>query len=204
MPRSARHATTFGSRKESIVLIGVVSDIHDHLPRLRAALQRLDAAGAEALICCGDLCSPFVISELARGFPARPIHVVFGNNDGDRYRITTFAQHRRDVARTADVEVHGESAALELGGKRIFVHHFNDVGALIAAAGEFDVVCYGHNHEWKAARRPGASLEINPGAIMGWHPRRGDIPSTYALYDTESDQANIFNTDNGEEVSAGG
>ena len=183
------------------MLIGIVSDIHDHLGRLRVALERLRADGAEALICCGDLCSPFVVTELARGFPMGTSHIVFGNNDGDLYRITMFAMRQKDERGASLVEVHGESVALDLGGKRVFVHHFNDVGALIAAGGQFDAVCYGHNHDWKALRHPGGTLEVNPGAIMGWHPRKGDILSTYALYDTVSDEVRVFDTDSGEIIS---
>jgi putative phosphoesterase len=176
------------------MLVAVISDIHDHLGLLRTALERIQATGVEALICCGDLCSPFVVAELARGFPTGQIAIVFGNNDGDRYRITTAALQHPDAAGAPRVGVLGESATLELGGKRIFVHHFPDVGAAIAAGGQFDAVCYGHDHEWAVQRHPDGSLAINPGAIMGWHPRRGDIASTYALYDTESGAVSIVET----------
>lgn len=186
------------------MLVGIVSDIHDHLPHLRAALERLQAAGAEALICCGDLCSPFVVPELSGGFGGGPITVVFGNNDGDRFRITSLALRQTDAAGKSRVNVAGESATLELGGKRIFVHHFHDVGALVAAGGQFDVACYGHNHDFKAHRHPGGALEINSGAIMGWHPTRGDIPSTYALYDTDRDEVHIFQTESGDVLAAAG
>ncbi|MGH2561895.1 MAG: YfcE family phosphodiesterase [Thermomicrobiales bacterium] len=178
------------------MLIGVISDIHDHLPRLRMALERLREGRAEALICCGDLCSPFVVDELARGFPAGQIVIVFGNNDGDRHRITAKAMTLPD----GRVEVRGESATLELGGKRIFVHHFADVSSLVAASGQFDLVCFGHDHEFRNHREPGASLALNPGAIMGWHPARGDIASTYAVYDTGSGEAVVFETASGEET----
>lgn len=165
--------------------IAILSDIHDHIPNLRAALSRLE--GVEALICCGDLCSPFIVNELAAGFQGA-IHIVFGNNDGDRYRITLNALSRRDT-----IQVHGESASLLLGGKRIYVHHFDDVGRLVAAAGEHAVVCYGHNHEYELSRgREGAALQINPGTILGWHPRKGDVPATYALYDVVTGEATIF------------
>lgn len=41
--------------------IAVLSDIHDNVWNLAAALD----AGAEtdALICCGDLCSPFIVHQ---------------------------------------------------------------------------------------------------------------------------------------------
>lgn len=184
------------------MLVGIVSDIHDQIGRLRVALDRLQAAGAEALICCGDLCSPFIVTELARGFVAGPISIVFGNNDGDRYRMMTVAEQVKSGADEPWIEIAGESATLDLGGKRIFVHHFNDVGALVAASGRFDLVCYGHNHEWLVHRHPGGSLEVNPGAVMGWHPQRGDVPSTFALYDTEGHEARIVDADTGEIVAS--
>jgi putative phosphoesterase len=188
--------------REGAMLVGIVSDMHDQIDRLRVALDRLQAAGAEALICCGDLCSPFIVAELARGFPAGSMAIVFGNNDGDRFRITTVAQQMNNGDGDPRIAIHGESATLELGGKRIFVHHFNDVGALVADTGQFDLVCYGHNHEWLAHRHPGGALEVNPGAVMGWHPRRGAIPSTYALYDTDRHEARIFDADTGEMIAS--
>ncbi len=170
------------------MLIAVLSDIHDHLPNLRAALTQIAAATdgdgqpVAALICCGDLNSPFVIGELSKGF-AGPITLVFGNNDGDRFRITSLA------AAMPNVTVAGETASLELGGKRVFIHHFNDVGALVAAAGQHDLVCYGHNHEYLLRRGANGGVELNPGAIMGWRPGVGDVPATFALYDTEGTAA---------------
>ena len=44
--------------------IAILSDIHDNLWNLAAAISSVQAA--DALICCGDLCSPFVIDELAK------------------------------------------------------------------------------------------------------------------------------------------
>ncbi len=184
------------------MLIGIVSDIHDHLWRLRTALRRIEAAGAQTLICCGDLCSPFVVAELASGFSSGPIVIVFGNNDGDRFRIAAVAARQQDASGAPRVDVRGESAALDLAGKRIFVHHFNDVGSLVAAGGQYDLVCYGHNHEWLARRHPGGGLEVNPGAVMGWHPTKGEIASTYSLYDTERNHVDIIETENGTVLSS--
>jgi len=64
--------------------IAVISDSHDHLLAIRAALRKATEAGAEVLIHCGDLVAPFVISEL-KTFGG-PVHVVLGNNDGDILR----------------------------------------------------------------------------------------------------------------------
>lgn len=152
--------------------IGILSDIHDHIGRLREALGRLE--GADVLLCCGDLCAPFMVDELADGFDG-PVHVVFGNNDGDRFRLGGAAAGREGF------QLHGEFAEPDpgtLGGTRVAMHHFPEVGAAVAAAGRHELVCWGHTHRWSAERRDG-TVALNPGEIMG---RLG--PPTFAVYDT--------------------
>ena len=155
----------------------VLSDIHDNIWNLATVLERVTDAGA--MICCGDLCSPFIVPQLAEGF-AGPIHIVFGNNDGDRFRITQQAQ------RYPHVTLHGEVGTVKFDGVHFAIHHFDDVGRLIAAAGEFDVVCCGHNHIHRV-ENVGTSLWLNPGEIMG---RLG--PATYVIYDTAMGDATRY------------
>ena len=155
--------------------VAILSDIHDNILKLRTALAGCDAA--EALICCGDLCSPFIAKELALGF-AGPIHVVFGNNDGDRFRIATNAKKHPQL------QFHGEYVELDLGGKRFSVNHFDNIGRAIAAGGVYDVVCFGHNHQFEITPQ-GRTLAINPGEIYGGLTG----VSTYVQYDTVTGQA---------------
>lgn len=154
--------------------IAILSDIHDRQDHLADALTQ--CATADAMICCGDLCSPFIIVQLAEGF-AGPIHVVFGNNDGDLFRISEQAR------RFPHVSLHGEFAQIEMGGKRFAVQHFPEIARAVAASGRYDVVCYGHDHQYAVERHPEA-LIINPGAVMG-----GAVPSTFVIYDTVEGKA---------------
>jgi putative phosphoesterase len=164
--------------------IAILSDIHDNVWNLRAALA--GAQAADALICCGDLCSPFVIGLLAEGFAGRPIHIVFGNNDGDLYRIT------QNAAGFEHVRLHGALFQGELGGRRVAVNHYPDIALAIAAAGRHDLVCYGHNHLFNVEQR-GGTLTVNPGAIMGYDPAgKRDIPATFVVYDTETGSTSAF------------
>ena len=164
--------------------IVILSDIHDNIWNLRAALSRLTQA--DALICCGDLCSPFVVNLLADGFRERPIHIVFGNNDGDRFRILKVA------GRFGYVHIDGEFLQTELGGKRFAVNHFNDMGMRLAHTDQFDVVCFGHNHCYQV-ERVGATLALNPGTLMGFDPINvKEVPSTLIIYDTKSDTASGY------------
>src|SRR5690349_11242350 len=109
--------------------IAIVSDIHDNLWNLAVALEAMREA--DVLLCCGDLCSPFVMDELAK-FP-RDVQIVFGNNDADLFRITRKSSDR--------VRVHGEFFEAELGGKRFAMNHFDYLARPIAVSGMYDVVC---------------------------------------------------------------
>ena len=176
--------------------IAVLSDIHDNVWRLASALEAL--RGADAMICCGDLCSPFIVHQLGRGFRG-PIHIVFGNNDGDLYRIANNAR------RYEQIQIHGEFFRGEFEGCRVAANHYDNIGRAIAASGEFEVVCYGHNHVYEVARI-GPTLAINPGAIMGatFAPdgMRTDVASTFVVYDTASGQATGFEVARAGEVQA--
>lgn len=154
--------------------IAVVSDVHDHVHNLRAVLRELGSA--DLLVCPGDLCAPFMVDELADGF-AGPVHVVFGNNDGDTYRIARAAGERPAVT------LHGEFGRLppeEAGGARVAVHHFPEVGRALADGDRYDLVFFGHSHEWEVGRA-GGTVYVNPGEVMG---RLGAV--TAALVDSRS------------------
>jgi len=155
--------------------IGIISDIHDNLAMLRKALQHCQ--DCEALICCGDLCSPFIAKELGLGF-AKPIHIVFGNNDGDRFRLVA------NAARYPQLQFHGEYVELELGGRAFSVNHFDNIGRAIAAGGKFDVVCFGHSHRFDISTL-GKTLVINPGEIFAGLTSS----STFVIYDTATGKA---------------
>jgi len=163
--------------------LAVISDIHDNVWKLEGALER--ARGSDAMICCGDLCSPFIVHQLGRGF-AGPIHIVFGNNDGDLFRITA------NAAKYPQIRIHGEMMRGEFGGKRIAANHYDNIARAIAASGEYDVVCYGHNHVYEVSRT-GRTLAINPGAVMGAtfaaDGSCADVASTFVIYDTQTDRA---------------
>ncbi len=154
--------------------IAAVSDIHDNIWNLEKALKGIAEAGAEALICCGDFCAPFSLKQIADGFEG-PIHVVFGNNDGDPLLLSRVAGQYGDR-----VTLHGIYAELELGGRQIAVIHYPEPARRIAQAGALDLVLYGHDHQ-RHAEWVERTLLANPGEVMG----RWGTP-TFGLYDTET------------------
>jgi putative phosphoesterase len=164
--------------------IPIISDIHDNVWNLAAALEKIK--DSDALICCGDLCSPFIVDLMADGFPNQ-IHIVFGNNDGDQYRIANNA-----VKYDGRVIIHGEFADLKLDAKRFAVNHYPNIARSIAESGDYDLVCYGHNHIYRVEHFNNTLL-INPGAIMGYDGvNKKDVPSTFVVYDTHTENCNGY------------
>lgn len=80
-----------GREERLMTKIAILSDSHDHLHHLGPVLDDVRGQEAEVMLHCGDLCAPFVVAELSKGFPG-PIHVVEGNNDGDGRLIRQVAQ----------------------------------------------------------------------------------------------------------------
>jgi putative phosphoesterase len=151
------------------MLIAVCSDIHDNIWKLEAALPRLNQA--EVLIFCGDFCAPFTLTQLAEGFKG-PVHVVFGNNDGDPRLLV------REAQKAGNVELHGQFGVIEVGDLSIAFNHYPDISRALAHSGLYDVVCYGHDHTLHE-EHIGDTLFVNPGEIMGRFGR-----STFMLIDT--------------------
>jgi uncharacterized protein len=161
--------------------IAILSDIHDNVWTLKAALPHLQ--GADALIFCGDFCSPFVVGLLATGF-AKPVHAVLGNNDGDRHQITL------NACKFDHLKIHGEFGVVELDGKHFAVTHYPEIARAVAASGQHDLVCYGHDHTFTL------DLEnrlLNPGTLMGYNPLgKTNVPATFVVYDTQTRSAQAF------------
>jgi putative phosphoesterase len=152
------------------VRLGILSDTHDELERARGAIELLRAAGAEALIHCGDLASPAIVAVLA-GLPS---WFVFGNHDSD------MVPHLRRAAAEHGVGCLEWGGVVELAGKRIGVAHGHmsaDMRRVLAARPDY--LLSGHSHI-AADHVDGSVRRINPGAL-----HRAD-EFTVALLEVES------------------
>jgi predicted phosphodiesterase len=134
-------------------------------------VELLRAEGAEALIHCGDLTEPEIVTVCG----VLPGYYVFGNNDADNVPALL----------TAIAEVGG--VCLEWGGevklaeKRIAIvhgHFHKDLRRLLAAGPDY--LLSGHSHI-AADSREGPTRRINPGALY----RAAEF--TVALLDLKTD-----------------
>jgi putative phosphoesterase len=138
--------------------IGILSDSHNHINNLVAALKLFDREGIHTLICCGDLvdagCVPL--------FAGLELHLVEGNMDPDPHAL----------ARGVEQLGHGSSFGLEyettLDHKRLLVLHGHLVDRLYETihSGLYDYVIHGHTHR-RRDEHIGNTRVLNPGALGG-------------------------------------
>lgn len=153
--------------------IGVISDTHDRLPALDRGLEVIRERDVEAIIHAGDVIAPFAARRLLAW--SGPLHVIYGNNDGERAGLKEVLPQIQDGP-----------LWVEVAGCRILVHHFIDwcSAADIARA---DVIITGHTHEAVCEERQG-KLFLNPGECCGWVSGR----CTVAMLETETREAEII------------
>lgn len=158
--------------------IGIISDSHDRIENLNKAIEISKEEGVESLIHCGDLCAPFMIKELSK-FSGN-IDVISGNIC-DEHLTEKFSNDN------SNVNFHGDSAELDLGGRKIVVVHNPQIAKSLAKSGDYDAVLYGHDHTKnfetlgnKDKESNTKTILANPGEIAGVKN-----PPSMAIYDTE-------------------
>ncbi|MCX5661434.1 MAG: metallophosphoesterase [Planctomycetota bacterium] len=154
--------------------IGVISDTHDRLPTARRAVAMFKRLKVEAIFHAGDLVAPFAAKLFTPDELGVPLHVIYGNNDGERKGLKAVLPQIQDGPLT-----------IKLAGKTIVMAHFIDwlKPADIAPA---DVVITGHTHE-AVNKLADGKLLLNPGECCGWVHER----CTVALLDLATLKADI-------------
>ncbi len=155
--------------------IAVMSDSHDHLENIERVVALAVEKDAEMLLHCGDICSPFVMDRLAP-FEG-PVHVVFGNNDGDPMTIT------RVAGKFSNITVHHHTGVIETDKGLVAITHYPEHGKGLAATGNYAAVFSGHTH-LKRAEVVSDTPHVNPGEVMGLLERPG-----FVMFDLESGES---------------
>ena len=159
--------------------VAIISDTHDNIWRLAKAIEKIGQV--DMLLHCGDLCSPFIGKQLGEAFTYIPVHIVWGNNEGDRQTVVKVA------SAFPNLQFHGEFADLEIDGKRVAINHYPEIARGLAESDQYDLVCYGHNHIAKI-ETVGETTLLNPGEVMGllgtpsftiWDTKSGDFESVF-------------------------
>lgn len=156
--------------------VGIVSDTHDDLDLVAAAVDCFAAERVDVVVHCGDFVAPFAATPFDRDWE---FHAVRGNNDGEwnlQNVVGEFGTY------------HGEAAELELDGHGVAVYHGTS-GTLVDAlvdCGAYDYVFHGHTHAHGLEERDG-TVRVNPGGLP--IPVEGaDDDFRVATLDTASDE----------------
>ncbi len=141
------------------MLVGIISDSHDSLPALEAAVKLLNREGVEHVLHAGDIVAPFAAAKLAK-LEAR-LSCVYGNNDGERALL---ARRLEEIGASIS-----DFAELELAQRRIALYHgtIAQVTSALIESGCYDVVVTGHTHRAEV-RRSSSCIAINPGELCGY------------------------------------
>jgi putative phosphoesterase len=155
------------------MLILIVSDSHDHWTHLARAVTLGNERGCEVLLHAGDFISPPGVETLAtfKGL----IHVVWGNNEGEKVGMLHAMQKHPHITH------HGDVMDVGLGNVRFYMNHYPHIAENAALSEKYDVVVFGHTHQYHEGTVPNGTLLLNPGELQG--------------YRTGISTAMIFNTD---------
>lgn len=159
--------------------IGVFTDVHDNLKNLNYTLEYFERLSIGDIIFCGDFCSPIPAKRMGN-FKGN-IHCVFGNGDGDRFKILEFS-----LTQFNNLKVYGEHAEIELGQRKIAVTHYPLYATALARTGDYNAVFSGHTHSIQTEVF-GDCLWLNPGDVLGLNGT-----ATFAVYDTDTNKAEII------------
>ncbi|AEI14551.1 phosphodiesterase, MJ0936 family [Flexistipes sinusarabici DSM 4947] len=153
--------------------VGVISDSHDNVKNLSFAVEYFNRNGADYVIHCGDIVSPFAAEYLNRF--QMPYFGIFGNNDGEWLGL----------AKITGGKIIKGPLVKEIGGCRFAVFHEPSVIDYISS--DVSYVLYGHTHSKDLTKRDRQTI-INPGTLGGY---MADSAS-FAVIDTDNGKTDFI------------
>jgi putative phosphoesterase len=154
--------------------IGVISDTHDNIGKIKSAVEFLKSEKIEYLIHCGDFVAPFVLPYLEEG-NFKKIIGVFGNNDGEKL-----------ILKKKMPDIYKPPFSFTLENFKILILH-EPLEEEILKCISYDLIAYGHTHIPKILKN-NECLIVNPGECCGWLTGK----STISLVDLKEKKAEIF------------
>jgi hypothetical protein len=139
------------------MLIGIMSDSHDHLAAIRLAVDFFNHKKVDLVLHAGDLISPFTAYEFKK--LKMPFEAIYGNNDGEREGLKTSFQGLCDLEDFKEIEAGGRKIAIIHGSDQKLVKALADVES-------YDVLIRGHSHQLDVSE--GKTMIINPGETCGY------------------------------------
>ena len=154
------------------MLIGLLSDTHDHIPNIIQAITRFKEENVELVLHAGDYVSPFTAMPYAE--LDVPLIGVLGNN-------CAMTESLRDNYSKVGGDLRGYFSEVEANGLRIaLLHGHRKEDMARAKSGGFDVIVQGHSHVSSVIEKDGV-LMVNPGEVCGYAKMLGLIESNASI-----------------------
>ena len=141
---------------ENIKQIGIMSDSHDNLPAIRAAVGLFNERQVDMVVHAGDIVAPFTAREIKK--LNCPYKIIFGNNDGEILGL--YKIYEGNVFQPPHQFMVNDKKVLVLHDP-ILLNSFKEIKA-------FDIIIYGHDHNASISESPTGQLIVNPGECGGW------------------------------------
>ncbi len=156
--------------------MGVVSDTHDDIENTEKAVAKFKEEDVDLVVHLGDYVSPPTL----KLFEGLKVVGVFGNNDG--YKEGLIKMFNRIGG-----DIKGDFGVIEADGLKMALFHGESpkVPHALARSGDYDVVFYGHSHQFEKTNY-GATLLLNPGSCHRSFTE--DEYPTAAIFDTSHKQ----------------
>jgi len=161
---------------ENISKVGIMSDSHDNLPKIRAAVDIFNQNRVDFVIHAGDLVAPFTAREIQK--LNCPYKIVLGNNDGEILGLYKIFEGN----------VFQPPYRIKISNRKVIVLHDAMFLDNLENLKNYDLVIYGHDHIAVIKEHAEGPLIINPGECGGWLTGR----STVATWDVFNHTAEII------------
>ena len=173
--------------RESAMKIGIISDTHDQIERVKKAVTLFNKEKVDLVIHCGDIVSPFTLQFY--GKLKCPMKVIFGNNTGDLLRHLDYA-NQFGLKCVEFIMV--PFLALEIDSRKIGVYHGDspEITEALIRSKIYDCIFSGHNHIASIKDADGV-LYVNPGTLMDKHRVGVSDRPTISIYNTKIHKAKL-------------
>ncbi|MFV1977693.1 MAG: metallophosphoesterase [Candidatus Scalindua sp.] len=158
--------------------IGIISDSHDHIENINKSVRIFKDRKVDFVLHLGDYVNPASV----RAFQGIKLTGIFGNNDGDKFRLI-------NAFNEVGGEIKGDFCEIEEDDIKFACYHGTEpqLKDALIECGKYDVVIYGHTHKCENTR-VGSTLVLNPGTAHGFWNK-----ATIIIFDTQTKEPEFIN-----------
>lgn len=168
------------------MLVGVLSDIHNHLENLKKAIEFFNTQKVNLVCFCGDLTLPSTLEVFK--LLNTSVRAVFGNMDAGNEKGILEKIKQEKLKILYPKTFYWEFKFFE---KKIGVFHGHDQFLMeeLLYQKNLDIVFSGHTHNFYQKWINKKTLWVNPGAIVGWTGlERRPVTPTVAIVDLKKNR----------------